>query len=186
MLCTVAGGLEVSEAVIGPDGKPQMHTFTHHMFLLSSSADSPARQKLANWPGVSAYVACGWCVFEGFKREGEKATHFAGYAEPAEQVILDLPACKVGDSRLQLSDAHHHARGLLVEQGKAEPSVAGCTGYSVFPQTLSYISYNDFWELPIFHAGEQPVICAMNQVALHSTCAFSTTDITCATHRSRC
>ena len=167
----------MSEAVIGPDGETRMNTFTHHMFLLSSSADSPARQKLANWPGVQAYIACGWCAFEGFKREGDKATRFAGYAEPAEQTILDQPACKVGDSRLQLSDAHHHARGLSVEQGEADPSVAGCTGYSVFPQTLSYISYNDFWELPIFHAGEQSVLCVIKQMAIQTTSALSKTGI---------
>lgn len=85
---------------------------------------------------------------------------FGGFAEPAEQHVLDLTPCKVGDACLQLSDGMQHARAKLVEVGQAQPTVAGCTGYSVFPQTLDYVSYNDLFDLPIFHAGE----CLVNSV----------------------
>ena len=95
-----------------------------------------------------------------FKREcsgngsGSCGTYSGGFAEPAEQHILELPPCKVGDARLQISDSMQHARAKLVEVGQAQPTVAGCTGYSVFRQTLDYVSYNNLFDLPIFHAGE--------------------------------
>ena len=84
-----------------------------------------------------------------FKREcsgngsGSCGTYSGGFAEPAEQHILELPPCKVGDARLQISDSMQHARAKLVEVGQAQLTVAGCTGYSVFPQTLDYVSYNN-------------------------------------------
>ena len=108
---------------------------------MSASADSPARQKMAMWPTAAAYLACGWCLFEGYKGEGESGTHFDGYAEPAEHHIFQLPPCKVGDDQLQLSDEAHHQRAALVQSGELSAGVAGCNGLSAFPQILSHISY---------------------------------------------
>ncbi|DBB03152.1 TPA: hypothetical protein ACH3X1_013321 [Trebouxia sp. C0004] len=125
----------------------------HTAFLLSVSADSPARQKMAMWPPVAAYLASGWCLFEGFKREDDGTTHFGGYAEAAEQIFLELGLCKVGDAKLQLSDNMQHQRAKLVEDAKASAQKSGCMGYSEFPRILSYVSYSDVWELPIYHAG---------------------------------
>ena len=140
---------------VGPGGSVHIRVFKHTVFLMSASADSPARQKMAMWPTAAAYFACGWCMFEGYKRQGESGMHFDGYAAPAEQHMLQLPPCKVGDDQLQLTDELHHQRARLVQSGELSASIAGCTGLSAFPQILSYINYADFWELPIYHAGEQ-------------------------------
>ena len=132
-------GLEVTEAIPATDGTIQKRTFMHKVFLLSISADSPARQKMAMWPAVAAYIACGWCLFEGCKIDGEAAaTRFKGYAEPAEQVLLGGSPCKVGAARLQVSDFLHHQRARSVEDGSSAAQKSGCNGYSVFPEMLSY------------------------------------------------
>ena len=39
----------------------------HKVFVTAVAADSIARQKLSGWPGQAAYVACGWCKFQGQK-----------------------------------------------------------------------------------------------------------------------
>ena len=111
-----------------PDGLRQTREFQHTIFLLGISADSQARIKMAMWLPVSAYLACGWCLFEGFKRErsdsgsGSRGTYFGGCAEPAEQHMLHLPPCKVGDAGLQISDSMQHARAKLVEAGQTQPT----------------------------------------------------------------
>ncbi|DBB03150.1 TPA: hypothetical protein ACH3X1_013321 [Trebouxia sp. C0004] len=46
-----------------------------------------------------------------------------------------------------------HQRAKLVEDAKASAQKSGCMGYSEFPRILSYVSYSDVWELPIYHAG---------------------------------
>ena len=109
---------------------------------------------MALWPAVAAYLAYGWCLFEGFKLQGDSAaTRFKAYAEPAKQSILELDPCKVGDAKLQVSDSLHHSRARAVEDGTMQARLCGCNGYSVFPQMLSYVSYSDVWELPIYPAG---------------------------------
>ncbi|DBA87963.1 TPA: hypothetical protein ACH3X1_004948 [Trebouxia sp. C0004] len=110
----------------------------HTAFLLSVSADSPARQKMAMWPPVAAYFACGWCLFEGFQREDDGATRFGGYADAAEQIFLEL--------------------GLYKK--------SGCMGYSEFPRILSYMSYSDVWELPIYHASLYGIVQGFMAVLL--------------------
>ncbi|DBA98166.1 TPA: hypothetical protein ACH3X1_014785 [Trebouxia sp. C0004] len=87
------------------------------------------------------------------KREDDGATRFGGYADAAEQIFLELGLCKVGDAKLQLSDNMQHQRAKLVEYAKASAQKSGCMGYSEFPRILSYVSYSDVWELPIYHAG---------------------------------
>ena len=144
----------MAEPLTRPDGSRQTLEFQHTIFLLGISADSQAGIKMAMWLPVSAYLACGRCLFEGFKRKrsdsdsgsGSRGTYFGGFAEPAEQHILDLRPCKVGDACLQLSNSMQHARAKLVEVGQAQPTVAGCTGYSVFPKlwtmsaTMTYLT----------------------------------------------
>ena len=51
-------GLEVTDKVTG-------RTFSHQVFLTAIHADTPARLKLAKWQAVGAYIACGWCLFQG-------------------------------------------------------------------------------------------------------------------------
>ncbi|KAL0030293.1 hypothetical protein WJX77_007872 [Trebouxia sp. C0004] len=136
-------GLQVSEAVKAADGSVQRGEFQHTVFLLSISADSSARQKMANWPASGAYLACGWCMLEGYKREKARrggATCFDGFAVPAEQAMMGLE-CKVGDAELQLSDSAQHERTRLVENGLATEQAAGCNGYSEFTRWLDYVSY---------------------------------------------
>ena len=73
-----------------------------HLFLDGVFADSPARAKLTRWLGHSAQLGCGWCRFQGQRFDG--AMRFFGYAKEANQdLILGHPACRVGDSRLQLT-----------------------------------------------------------------------------------
>ncbi|DBB00753.1 TPA: hypothetical protein ACH3X1_000686 [Trebouxia sp. C0004] len=78
---------------------------------------------------------------------------FNGYAKPAKQHLLGLQDCKVGDACLQVPDALQHERGRQVAAGQASKTRSGCSGRSVFPEILTYLSYNDVFELPTFHAG---------------------------------
>jgi hypothetical protein len=51
-------GIEVKDSA---KGEP----YKHRPFLAHVLADSPARTKLSRWLGVGAYLACGWCLFQG-------------------------------------------------------------------------------------------------------------------------
>ena len=130
------------------------------VFLLGVAADSPARQKLAAWPGVMAYLACGWCVYQGQLLPGSTAMRFAGYAQPAPQTLHGHPDLLIGDAHVQLSDGAQRQRAELVEEFKRDgpqhgvsPKLAGCNGRSVLVHDLDYVSYSDVFILPIFHAG---------------------------------
>ncbi|DBB05418.1 TPA: hypothetical protein ACH3X1_012384 [Trebouxia sp. C0004] len=114
-------GLLVHESTVDTNGSVQKRTFNHTVFLLSISADSLARQKMAMWPPSGAYLACGWCLFEGYKREGDGGMRFNGYAKPAKQHLLGLQDCKVGDACLQVPDALQHERGRQVAAGQHLP-----------------------------------------------------------------
>ena len=84
------------------DGTIKEETAHKHLFLDGVFADSPARAKLTRWLGHSAQLGCGWCRFQG--QTLEKATRFLGYSKEAKQgLIRGQPACRVGDSRLQLT-----------------------------------------------------------------------------------
>ena len=41
---------------------PKLH---HRIFLTGVHGDSPFRIKVAKTLGVGAYLACGWCCFQG-------------------------------------------------------------------------------------------------------------------------
>jgi len=137
-------------------------TIKHTIFLLGVSADSPARQKLAAWPGVAAYLACGWCRFQGHKLEDSTATRFAGYSKPSEQDLLGNPPCRVGDPAVQVTDGQQRAIALAVERGEIPPKFAGCLGYSILARALDYIKYGDLWTLPLYHAGRRSSECRPN------------------------
>jgi hypothetical protein len=47
-----------------------VHTIKHKPYLVGVHCDSPARQKLACWLGVAAYLACGWCLFHAERLAG--------------------------------------------------------------------------------------------------------------------
>lgn len=150
-------------------------TIQHKMFLLGVAADSPARQKLAAWPGVAAYLACGWCLFQGHKLEGSTATRFAGYSQDSEQGLLGNAPCKVGDASVQLSNSQQKARARAVEAGQILPRFAGCNGYSILAKALSYVSYGNLWLLPLYHAGKSSPILAVGWSGCTSSSQPSTT-----------
>lgn len=134
----------------------------HVIFLIGVAADSIARQKVAEWPGVRAYLACGWCLFEGSSPQGSSATRFFGYASPAPQSLLQFPDSLVGAEHLQLSDQAQRERSAAVDMyhqdrlhpAAVAPKYAGCNGTSVLVKGLDYVDYNDLFMLPIYHAGE--------------------------------
>ena len=151
---------QISASSVGAQPPYTQTTLQIVLFLLGAAADSPARHKLAAWPAVKAYLACGWCVFQGHILPGSNAMRFAGYAHESEQNLLGHPALRVGDARVQLTDALQRERAELVDQHHQEgpdcglpPKYAGCNGLSVLAQPLTYASYNDLFILPIFHAG---------------------------------
>ena len=153
-ICAHAGdGLQVTEVLQDEQGFFKKNSFNHHAFLTGVGGDGPARFKLAKWPGVAAYLACGWCKFQGQKFAGSAATRFLGYDKPVQHDISGGGAWhKVGDKELLVSDALHHARARLAEEQELLPSVAGCTGYSPIPRTLDYVSYSDIWILGLCHS----------------------------------
>ncbi len=175
-------GLQVHASRPSAPGSP--YPFTQEIrqclvFLLGVAADSIARQKLAAWPGVAAYLACGFCFFQGQKFDGSPAMRFAGYSQPAPQAILQLGDRRVGDAELQLSDQDQRDRAAMVDEYHAgtghgvEPRLAGCNGSSILVQPLAYVSYNDLFQLPLYHAGKsscnfqaQPFMV----LPLHDTC----------------
>ena len=128
-------------------GELQQVELQHKVFLGAVAADSPARQKLALWPGVAAYIPCGWCVFQGEKLPGSSATRLRGYSQPVEHTLaLNGAAYSVGDPAIQVSDELQHSRAAGVENGQLSAKIVGC-------KRLRYVSYNDLWRLPIAHAG---------------------------------
>lgn len=73
--------------------------YLHRPFLLGVLADSPARCKLTRWNGVGAYIACGWCLFQGCQYPtsgGRGGTHiyYKGYKEPVLHNMSDSTATK--------------------------------------------------------------------------------------------
>jgi hypothetical protein len=63
----------------------------HAAYFTSFVADTPARVKAANWMGVGAYLACGWCLFEGTpvpNPRGKGTTnYYPGYAKASPQTL---------------------------------------------------------------------------------------------------
>ena len=139
----------------------------HKLFLSGVAADSPARQKLASWPGVAAYVPCGWCLFQGEKLPGSKATRLRGYSQPVQHTLaLGGSAYHVRNPAIQVSDQLQHGRAAAVECGDISARIGGCKGYSEIPRRLRYVSYNDLWRLPIAHAGLYGLVKGFLDVAL--------------------
>ncbi len=105
------------------------HLTTMPSSLAAAVTGQPKLQlQLAKWPGVAAYLACGWCRFQGQKFAGSAATRFLGYDKPVQHDISGGGAWhRVGDKELLVSDDLQHARARLVEQHELLPSVAGCT-----------------------------------------------------------
>ncbi len=125
-----------------------------------------------HWSSVyKAYLACGWCMFEGYKREGANSTHFDGYAKAAEQAMMGLECkhfdgyakaaeqammgleCKVGDDKLQLSDSAQHKRARLVEGFSIQTS---CRLQWLLraPPLAVLRQLQRLWELPVYHTGQ--------------------------------
>ena len=62
--------------------------------------DSPARQKMACWPPAAAYLACGWCLFEGIKREGDRATNLLAMQlqQSRPYLLAKIQLCKFSNA----------------------------------------------------------------------------------------
>lgn len=141
------------------------------------AADSIARQKVAAWPGVRAFLACGWCLFQGTEAEGRNATRFFGYANPEPQPLLQYPASYVGAAHLQMTDAEQRARSAAVDLHRINPNVAGavppryagCNGTSVLVKDLDYVDYNDLFILPLYHAGQPAFDCKTSALVPENT-----------------
>ena len=155
MCALIAGaGLSVQVPEQQADGSYSLRQMQHHIFLTAQCGDAPVRQKTACFPGHAAFLACGFCLFQGTKRAGSRATRFAGYSRGAQQTILphlNNRHLKVGAAVLQLTDRMLHQRGRLVEGRPELAEVAGCTGLSPIPAALSYVSYSNVFVLPIAH-----------------------------------
>lgn len=136
----------------------------HKPYLIGVHADSPARQKAAAWLAVSAYLACGWCIFKAamlLSATGRQHVYPTGYSvgvpQPARCGAAEGTPMLVGDRRLQLTDNQQMARAVRVQRtasGAARKSAAkdeGCSGLSVIPQYLPYVSYNNIWVAPVIH-----------------------------------
>ena len=147
-------GLAVQVPEKQPDGSYSLRQMQHHIFLTGQCGDAPVRQKTACFPGHAAFLACGFCLFQGTKLPGSRATRFLGYKWGAQQTILPHlrnKRLKVGASELQLTDNLMHQRGKLVDQRPELAETAGCTGLSLIPATLSYVSYSNVFVLPFAH-----------------------------------
>jgi len=106
-----------------------VESFEHKPYLVGVHCDSPARQKMACWLGVAAYLACGWCLFHAERlasASGKEHVYPKGYRRPVEQPHLTPqgePAqaaagarlrVKVGDQLLQLTDTQQRQRAMIV------------------------------------------------------------------------
>lgn len=59
---------------------------------------------------------------------------------------------QVGDRRLRITDEEHETRAMQVELQLLDAKEAGCSGVSVIPEELPYVSYNNLWLFPVCHA----------------------------------
>lgn len=162
------------------DGKINKRDMDHRMFLTGVHADSPARQKVAEWPGQGAYLACGFCDWEGqptvtTNANGRQNTtiYYKGYEKRQKQNVRCEAVCSVGivrhgshclhscrfagaemlmsDRRLQITDEQHMSRARAVAAGTADPKVEGRNGLSCVPDIVEYVSYSNVWVLPVAH-----------------------------------
>lgn len=135
----------------------------HYIYLSGIYADSPARQKLACWPGTSAYIGCGWCRFQAQRvavavNSKNMFQYYFGYDVPAPQDLRHGPPAKVRDPSLQLTDEEQRERGHRVQQApnaaqrEALAKCEGCSGLSPIFDTLSYVSPNNVFLVPHSHA----------------------------------
>lgn len=69
----------------------KQNSYKHRAFLTGVLADSPARCKLTRWSAVSAYLACGWCLFQGGKYETSSDNEHIYYKGYAKDVVHDIP-----------------------------------------------------------------------------------------------
>lgn len=82
----------------------------HHGFLPLISADTPARNKLGGFLGVSATIPCYRCTFEGHHYRGaeKKGMYFCGYTHPSPQTVtLGGQLVHAWEPRIRKSDAAH-------------------------------------------------------------------------------
>jgi len=152
---------------------PNGSSATITMILEGLLADTPARNKCSLWLGVNAHVHCGWCLHEGTTCEHtaedgriSRTLYYKGYHAPVLHSLASSALCcgrpekdqvhgkkfRVGDALLYLTDEEQVARAQLFEEGKHTSSELGCKGMSFFINKVHYLSYNNFFIVPIAHA----------------------------------
>jgi hypothetical protein len=122
------------------------------LWLTGAYGDSPMRQKLTLWLGHGALLGCGFCAMDGTHKQG--AVRWVGYSKP--HTITHGPCAGrshvVGADELQISHREHMVNGMAAESlNHDQQSALGCRGVSVFPATLDYVDYNNFFVVPLFH-----------------------------------
>ena len=146
-----------------------MRNMQHHIFFTAQGGDLPVRKKAAKFPSHGAFLACSFCLFQGAKLPGSRATRFAGYRWGAQQTLLPQfrnKRMRVGVSELQLSDMLMHKRGRLVEERSELAHTAGCTGLSPIPVALGYVSYSNVFVLPFAHMAFDRVVVDLQAAVL--------------------
>jgi hypothetical protein len=147
----------------GPEGQPldvyerRPHTdalqlVRETLWLLGAYGDSPMRQKLTLWLGHGAQLGCGFCAMSGTHQGG--AVRWVGYSRPhmVTQGRCTGQAHLVGAVALQ-NDHHRHMVDSMAAKHLThdQQTGLGCRGVSVFPATLNYVDYNNFFVVPLFH-----------------------------------
>lgn len=172
--------LQVNQVSADVHGNRTIQQIQHKPYMVGFHADAPARQKAAAWLAVSAYLACGWCIFRALRllsASGNQHVYPTGYQtgvpQPARRGNPSGTAMLVGDSRLQLTDAEQMARALRVsaKSGTARKQAAsdeGCSGLSIIPQLLPYVSYKNVWVAPVIHMLLYGVVADFLRHILHT------------------
>lgn len=115
----------------------------HTIFLAAVSADGPARCKLAKWLQSSAYMGCGWCVFNGsmYQPPAKRGMYFWGYVEAVSQCVGRLAGTAQKALRVAFRLTHHQQmeRAEDVKAGRQTPQEAGCNGVALFPKVTMHI-----------------------------------------------
>jgi hypothetical protein len=151
--------LEVTERTLNQDGDVSERVFQHKPLLVSCTADTPARAKMARLPGHASFLGCGACTLRGTNRRGryrrKKAPmHFLGYSKsaygglrvPGEPTVRG----RCGDSVFKLTHEEQLERADKVDRrvkgwgSKKGQSLAGCHGLSPIIKFLEYAQYGVF------------------------------------------
>jgi hypothetical protein len=154
-------GMNVVKHTQAADGSITTTQLCHKPFLGAFHADSPGRAKFAYWLGMTAYLMCGWCIYQGtraaagFTGKGGKCQYMKGYASPTLQTKpgkFTGKTIKMNRAGLKLTEEEQVERCKAARTTPtSEHSELGARGYSIIRQVLKYVSYNNLWLVPVAH-----------------------------------